>query len=995
MKHNNWQTLFEGREENLNWLKRVWSKARSGEPQLAMILGETGLGKTRLVQEFFSSLSKEEFANNNNYWPDSLDVDRNLSLNPLPEDINTKQDIPWLWWGMRFAIPTHRNNTIAQSPFEAEDVSLMVHAFPILRMHQYKATKFEAAKIFSTIVADIASIGVYGSALSILDMFKLKSQEKENSRLSFSEANVKRVETLVENTLARLEMFLNPKSDDCPTVPVILVLDDAQWIDPITVNALRIIFEQATAEQWPLMVIGTHWEKEWQEYPDNLDNSIHTSNLKQVYNVFNDHNPRLVNTLWLKKLESNKLRLIPERALPGIDKIQIEQLVTEADGNPRSMEEMVLLLLNRPTDYFLNGDSNQPLNRKGKSRLAKLQHTSIYQKIIERYSELNTELQDFLSSGALFGPEFIRPLVVDLLIHSPIDDYLSFENINKLADEAQDIHALVQNLEVNCDVFQQKIYHNVAKDYLKIGDEECYEARFSSISNILNKWVTSEKHKSLNTNEQIILFKLVINHACNNPDSILSPKNIAYAFDSLIEAFDNRSQEGEVAKWWSVILTNHGNHWYLEFLEKLEFAPDHIETAINFDINLLKGFLILLPQIDNMMFNPKCPDSLSRKANWLINAGGVYTDPDLAKQHYLNAIEIYRNIIDVFGSSYERLWYLSQSLMIMAGLIQQKIRWTYSTEKLTLTQQKKLLEQEVQDKEFMNLLQEALHITREIIKQFGTSPSRFNMLSQRIIEFAHGLKRLEENTETIAKYYQESLAICRENINNFGATPESLASLSHSLMSLSNYNCDTETAGIYLKECLHVDQSIINDFGSSYERLVGVSDSLFRVGKNNIDCDEVAVGLQQLAESIQIIRDIIIEFGETPSLLFMLSFKLNNLADLTLKFGKEVDPVRNNLQEIITIERSIINKYGITPLRLANLGDSIIKLARFCGDIDNNMVALQAHCQEALKVEKSLTSLNSSYFNTYAINLAKDIEDCLGVEITQDRFIYAKTDNTK
>ncbi|HEY1888749.1 MAG TPA: AAA family ATPase, partial [Roseiarcus sp.] len=51
-------TPFVGREEELGVLARRWERARTGEGQLVLIVGEPGLGKSRLVEEFHAHLAE-------------------------------------------------------------------------------------------------------------------------------------------------------------------------------------------------------------------------------------------------------------------------------------------------------------------------------------------------------------------------------------------------------------------------------------------------------------------------------------------------------------------------------------------------------------------------------------------------------------------------------------------------------------------------------------------------------------------------------------------------------------------------------------------------------------------------------------------------------------------------------------------------------------------------------------------------------------------------
>ena len=54
-------TPLVGREEELDLLSRRWERARKGEGQLALIVGEPGLGKSRLIEEFHARLGETPY----------------------------------------------------------------------------------------------------------------------------------------------------------------------------------------------------------------------------------------------------------------------------------------------------------------------------------------------------------------------------------------------------------------------------------------------------------------------------------------------------------------------------------------------------------------------------------------------------------------------------------------------------------------------------------------------------------------------------------------------------------------------------------------------------------------------------------------------------------------------------------------------------------------------------------------------------------------------
>jgi class 3 adenylate cyclase/predicted ATPase len=75
-------TVLVGREEELDLLTRRWDRARKGEGQLALIVGEPGLGKSRLIEEFHSRLGETPHT-----WTEwsSSQLLQNTPLHPIAE----------------------------------------------------------------------------------------------------------------------------------------------------------------------------------------------------------------------------------------------------------------------------------------------------------------------------------------------------------------------------------------------------------------------------------------------------------------------------------------------------------------------------------------------------------------------------------------------------------------------------------------------------------------------------------------------------------------------------------------------------------------------------------------------------------------------------------------------------------------------------------------------------------------------------------------------
>ena len=75
-------TPLVGREEELDLLARRWQRARNGEGQLALIVGEPGLGKSRLMEEFHGRLGETPHT-----WVEwsSSQLLQNTPLHPIAE----------------------------------------------------------------------------------------------------------------------------------------------------------------------------------------------------------------------------------------------------------------------------------------------------------------------------------------------------------------------------------------------------------------------------------------------------------------------------------------------------------------------------------------------------------------------------------------------------------------------------------------------------------------------------------------------------------------------------------------------------------------------------------------------------------------------------------------------------------------------------------------------------------------------------------------------
>ncbi len=110
-------------------LEAALEVARGGQPRVVALAAESGFGKTRLAQEFFSWLSTHhDGIGGSGYWPDKLlRRENNLQVNPtLHECGGDGKRMPFLWWGLRIAEPDGRNQGLDDA---------LRHGVDVLRAH--------------------------------------------------------------------------------------------------------------------------------------------------------------------------------------------------------------------------------------------------------------------------------------------------------------------------------------------------------------------------------------------------------------------------------------------------------------------------------------------------------------------------------------------------------------------------------------------------------------------------------------------------------------------------------------------------------------------------------------------------------------------------------------------------------------------------------------------------------------------------------------------
>jgi class 3 adenylate cyclase len=189
-------TPLVGREEELDLLARRWERARKGEGQLALIVGEPGLGKSRLVAEFHARLGETPHT-----WTEwsSSQLLQNTPLHPIAE-----------WGRQRFGADLPAQQRLADLDSTLQLVGL------------------DAAE-YAPLVAPLVEVPL-----------------PEDRAAKFAPEELRR------RQLAAMTAWVLAAAR---TQPIVLAFEDLHWADPTSLDLMRALAERGAHA--PLLLVAT------------------------------------------------------------------------------------------------------------------------------------------------------------------------------------------------------------------------------------------------------------------------------------------------------------------------------------------------------------------------------------------------------------------------------------------------------------------------------------------------------------------------------------------------------------------------------------------------------------------------------------------------------------------------------------------------------------------------------------------------------------------
>ena len=189
-------TPLVGREEELELLRRRWERARTGAGQLALIVGEPGIGKSRLVEEFRATLGETPHTF---VELSSSQLLQNTPLHPIAE-----------WGRQRFGADEPADRRLA----DLENTLRLIGLDP---------------NEYAPLIAPLVDIPL---------------PEERAAKLAPEELRRRQLAALVTWFLAGAR-----------SQPVALAFEDLHWADPTSLDLMQTLAERGA--QAPLLILAT------------------------------------------------------------------------------------------------------------------------------------------------------------------------------------------------------------------------------------------------------------------------------------------------------------------------------------------------------------------------------------------------------------------------------------------------------------------------------------------------------------------------------------------------------------------------------------------------------------------------------------------------------------------------------------------------------------------------------------------------------------------
>lgn len=481
---------FFGRETELAKIQKQWEAIVSGKTEASNILvitGSTGEGKTRLVQRFYETLANDAAWNPTEkaYWPSVFQKDEPyLRVKPDMEDYQPAGPPRFIWLGMRWQNRELRNLEERRCPIPEVRKELRLHNDQIKKHKTIWEKLWGVAKpeMFggvkeSALEKIIEYLPINGFALKVIGSFGKIVHETNQLNKSLKEKteeiNAGDIEALIDD----LEIYFSSKV----ALPLILFLDDAQWIDESTLKFIDIFAKEVRNKKLPVFMVITHWVAEWNELKERPE----SLNLRSICDFSQ------AEVMDLSVVDATVMRNFMLSKLPGLNYKQQKILIEKSCNNFLSLEENIGYLLDTP-ENFVDENVAKSLSEIGENEITTWE-SDRSKRIKLQFNKLEKDAKRVLGWSSQIGVRFLADV------------------IEKVAEQ----EALTSNLKVTFRKVEQRAYISPVNTYFK---EFRDRAIFKCAQNYFKTYDTKMESSILNAIKSNSI--LLIHNAFNEVGSV-------------------------------------------------------------------------------------------------------------------------------------------------------------------------------------------------------------------------------------------------------------------------------------------------------------------------------------------------------------------------------------------------------------------------------------------------------------------------------------------
>jgi len=158
------------------------------------------------------------------------------------------------------------------------------------------------------------------------------------------------------------------------------------------------LWQEACKGHWPLLIIATHWLREWRQYEARNDiveadqpphNLVHLIRRNAI--MFVDWKPHELPTM-----PGNVLQPVLISALPGLTQKQQNIILERVGGNPQFLDDLIRWMQESPRHFFANQDCTHLLTEPGEKAVSSQLKEGHMALVRKRFSELDENMRDLL-----------------------------------------------------------------------------------------------------------------------------------------------------------------------------------------------------------------------------------------------------------------------------------------------------------------------------------------------------------------------------------------------------------------------------------------------------------------------------------------------------------------------------------------------------------------------------------------------------------------------